>query len=131
MTCDVLQVQLTAWQDGELPPETAAKIEAHLASCTQCTQSLAELSAVGEKADVWTVDAPDLTERILSAVDQNEQILLLDEIRALRGEMQALRVEVSDLRRRLSRRDDPLAWFPSAKPDFSRMENDPWNLIRS
>lgn len=131
MTCDSVQAQLTAYADGEVPPELRKEIKAHLVSCAECAGVIAEYSAVREKAAVWTVDTPDLTERILNAVTADEQSLLLDELRALRTEMSALRAEVADLRRRLPRRDDPPAWFPSAKSDFARLENDPWNLTRS
>ena len=131
MNCDTLQAQLTAWRDGELPPETTAEIETHLASCAECTRALAKLSAVEEMAAVWTVATVDLTERVLNAVAADEQSLLLEEIHALRTEMQTLRAEVSDLRRRLAPRDNSSTWFPQAKPNLPRMENDPWNSTRS
>jgi anti-sigma factor RsiW len=132
MTCDTVQAQLTAWQDGELPLETIAALEAHLVTCAACAKTQTELAAVGEMAVAWTLeDGADLTERVLEAIDTDHQSLLLDEMRLLRNEMQALRAEVADLRRRLSRREDPPIWFPIAQPDFSRMENDPWNLTRS
>ena len=131
MTCDALPAQLTAWRDGELPPETAAALETHLTTCAACAEAQAKLAAVREMAAAWTVDAPDLTSRVLQTIDTDEPSLILTEMRALRAEMQALRAEVADLRRTLARRDDPPAWFPLAKLDFSRLENDPWNLIRS
>ena len=132
MTCDTLQAQWTAWQDGELPPEAVAALEAHLAICAVCTEAHAERTAFGKMAAAWTIEtAADLTERVMEAIATDEQSLLIDELRLLRTEMQALRAEVADLRRRLSRRDDPPAWFPPTQPEFSRMENDPWNLTRS
>lgn len=131
MTCDAIQSHLTALLDGELSPETASEIERHLAACPECAQARADLKAARELAASWSIDAPDITERVLQAVMLDDQILLLDEMKRLRAEMQDLRAEVAALRRQLSRPASPPAWFPSAKPDFSRMENDPWNLIRS
>jgi anti-sigma factor RsiW len=132
MTCDTVRAQLTAWRDGELPPETVAALEAHLVTCAACAETQAEQAAVIEMAAAWTLeDGADLTERVLEAIATDHQSLLLDEMRLLRNEIQALRAEVADLRRHLSRRNDPSAWFPQAKPYFSRLENDPWNLIHS
>lgn len=131
MTCDAIQSRLTALLDGELPPETASEMERHLAACPECAQALAELAAIGELADAWPMDVPDITERVLQAVALDDQSLLLDEMRYLRAEMQELRTEVAALRRQLPRPAAPPAWFPPAQPDFSRLENDPWNLTRS
>lgn len=35
-TCHRLLANLSAFLDGELPPEAAAEAEAHLAVCTEC-----------------------------------------------------------------------------------------------
>jgi len=131
MTCDTCQSQLTALRDGELAPEAAAEAERHLAACPACAQARAGLAAVGEMADAWAVDAPDITGRAMSAIASDDQNLLLDEMRRLRTEMQDLRAEVTALRRQLSRRADPSLWTPPARSDYPRMENDPWNLTRS
>jgi anti-sigma factor RsiW len=40
------QSRLSAFHDHELDPETAAKIAAHLATCTQCSQMLRGITAV-------------------------------------------------------------------------------------
>ncbi len=131
MTCDTCQSQLTALVDGELAPEAAAEAERHLQTCPDCAQMRAGLAAVGEMADAWAVDAPDITRRAMSAIASDDQNLLLDEMRRLRAEMQDLRAEVAALRRQLSRRADPSLWTPPARSDIPRMENDPWNLTRS
>ncbi len=131
MTCDVLQPQLTALLDGELAPEAAAEAEHHLASCPDCAQLQAGLAAMGEMADAWTVNVPDITGRVLRAAASDDQSLLLDEMRLLRAEMQDLRAEIAAMRGQLGRRLGPPAWMPPARPDYSRMENDPWNLTRS
>ncbi len=131
MICETIQSRLTALRDGELPPEAFAEAERHLAACPACAQAQADLASMLEMAAAWTVDAPDITGRVMQALVDDDQDLLLDEMRRLRAEMQELRAEVAALRRQLGRRDDPPAWFPPAEPDYSRMENDPWNLTRS
>ena len=82
-------------------------------------------------ADAWTLDAPDITGRVLRAAASDDLALLLDEMRLLRAEMQDLRAEVAALRGQLGRRADAPLWTPPARPDFTRTENDPWNLTRS
>lgn len=131
MTCDTCQSQLTALVDGELAPEAVAEAEWHLQTCPGCAQARADLAAVGGMAAAWAVDAPDIIGRVSQAVASDDQNLLLDEMRRLRAEMQDLRAEVAALRGQLSRRSDPPAWMPPALPDYPRMENDPWNLVRS
>jgi hypothetical protein len=44
--CDVIQPELSAYLDGELTPPQRELVEAHLASCPQCQQALAELKAL-------------------------------------------------------------------------------------
>ena len=131
MTCDMLQPQLTALLDGELTPEMAAEAEYHLAACPECAGLRAGLAATGGMADAWTVDVPDITSGVLRAAVSDDQSLLLDEMRLLRAEMQDLRAEVAALRGQFGRRPGPPAWTPPARPDYTRMENDPWNSTRS
>ena len=131
MTCDTVRSRMTALLDGEVAPEMAAEAERHLASCPDCTQLQAGLAAVGGMADAWTIAPPDITGRVVRAAASDDQSLLLDEMRLLRAEMQDLRAEVAALRGHLGRRVGPPAWTPPARPDYSRMENDPWNLTRS
>ena len=131
MTCDTCQPQLTALRDGEIAPEAAAEAERHLAVCPDCAQARADLAAVGDMASAWTVDAPDISDRVRQAIASDDQNLLLEEMRFLRAEMQDLRAEVAALRRQLSRRADLPVWTPPARSDYPRMENDPWNLTRS
>ncbi len=131
MTCDTLRPDLTALLDGELAPQAAAEAESHLANCLDCAAALAELAAVREMATAWTLDVPDITSRVLRAAASDDQALLLDEMRLLRTEMQDLRAEVTALRGQLSRCISPPLWTPPARPDYSRMENDPWNSTRS
>lgn len=44
MSCADYTEQLNALLDGELPPDQAAPLTAHLAACPACTQTLAELA---------------------------------------------------------------------------------------
>lgn len=137
MNCELVRSQLAALLDGELTADTAAAAEWHLAACPTCTQAHADLAAVREMAAAWEVDTPDISARIRQAIAAEDQSLLLDEVRGLRTEMEALRAEVVALRRQLSRPELPRtegAWTPPSREnakDYSRMENDPWNLIRS
>lgn len=134
MTCDTLVSQLVALLDGELSPEAAAEAERHLAICAECVQVQAEIAGLREMASAWTVDAPDITGLVLSAVAADDQRLLLEEMQRLRAEMQELRAEVAALRRQLSSRSEALWTLPSRTdyaPDYPRLENDPWDLTRS
>ncbi|MGI4789208.1 MAG: zf-HC2 domain-containing protein [Janthinobacterium lividum] len=148
MTCDTLQAQLTAWLDGELMPEMAAEMEQHLAACFDCALARVDLAAVREMAAAWTVDVPDISRWVMQAVEfddqplhisrqvmppveSDNQRLLLEEIRHLRTEMQDLREELAALRRQLLRRIETPQWTPPARPEYSKMENDPWILTRS
>lgn len=133
MNCELIQSQLTALLDGELPAERAAEIGRHLADCPGCSQVRTETLAVKDMAAVWDVVAPDVSARVMQAVAADDQNLLLGELRLLRTEMEALRAEVATLRRQLARSETP--WMPPARydsaKDYSKTENDPWNLIRS
>jgi len=131
MTCDTLRPSLTALMDGELSPYLAAEAERHLADCPGCASALADMATVRGTADAWTLDAPDITGRVLRAAEADDQAHLLDEMRLLRSEMQDLRAEVAALRGQLGRRADAPLWTPPARPDYPRTENDPWNLTRS
>jgi anti-sigma factor RsiW len=131
MTCDICRSHLTALADGELSPEAAAEAERHLASCPDCAQTRAGLAALGKMAEAWVVDAPDIAGRVMQAAASDDQSLLLDEMRRLRTEMQDLRAEVAALRRQFGRRADSPVWTPPARLDTPRMENDPWNSVRS
>ena len=133
MNCELIQSQLTALLDGELPPDSAAEIERHLAACPGCVQIHAELLAARKMAAAWNVDAPETYARVMQAVAADDQSVLLDEVRLLRTEMAELRAAVAALRRRLSSRPETQWTLPSrdSSKDYPRMENDPWNLIRS
>jgi anti-sigma factor RsiW len=50
--------RLSAWLDGELPPDERAEVEAHLAACGECAAHLAELGALDEAARELPIEAP-------------------------------------------------------------------------
>ena len=131
MTCEIAHSQLTALQDGELTREAVGEMESHLAACTDCDRLRIELITVRERAAVWTVTVPDIQDRVMQAMVSDDQRLLLDEMRGLRAEIEGLRAEVSVLRRQLSSRTALPEWTPPTRTDYSRMENDPWSLVRS
>ena len=109
-------------------------MERHLAGCPACAQARAETLTVKEMASAWGVDAPDISPRVMQAAAADDQHALLDEMRRLRAEMAELRAEVASLRRRISPRPEILWTLPShldSPQDYPRMENDPWNLVRS
>jgi len=43
-----IEIQLTAYLDGELPTDQATSVEAHFASCPACAQEMAALRSVKE-----------------------------------------------------------------------------------
>ena len=133
MNCDIVQSQLTALLDGELSPDAAADTEQHLAGCPGCSQARTDLAGIRRMASAWEVNTPDISARVMQAVAADDQHLLLDEIRLLRTEMAELRAEIAALRRRLLPRPETLWTLPGrdSPKDYPRMENDPWNLIRS
>ena len=53
--------ELMAWLDGELPPEAAARVEAHVAACPDCRQMEAEMRGVSEQMARWDVPAAPAT----------------------------------------------------------------------
>lgn len=143
MTCDTFLAQLPALLDGETLPEAAADAERHLVTCAECAQARADIAEMRGLASAWTINAPDISGRVMSVIALDDQRLLLEEMQRLleemqrlRAEMQALRAEVAALRQQLSFRSEASLWMPPARPDYSksdyaRMENDPWNLTRS
>lgn len=46
--CDVFQPELSAYIDGELTSHRRERVEAHLASCRQCQEALAELRTLAD-----------------------------------------------------------------------------------
>jgi hypothetical protein len=51
--------RLSAYLDGELPPEERALVDAHLSACAECTAFLAALAAADRAAAALPAEAPD------------------------------------------------------------------------
>ena len=63
MTCD--RVDLSAFVDGELPPQQALEVERHLASCPACAAEIADLRALA--AALAVPEPPPPRERAVEA----------------------------------------------------------------
>jgi hypothetical protein len=50
--------QVMAYLDGELPPERAREVLAHLAGCETCRQLADDLRGVSQQLTTWTVEPP-------------------------------------------------------------------------
>ena len=132
MACESIQSRLTALADGEFAPDAAAaEVQRHLEACQACAGAYSESLRVREMADAWHVDTPDISARVQSAIAADEQRSLLAEMQRLRREMEGLRAEVSVLRRQLAARPQLPLWSPPRRGHQPKMENDPWNLVRS
>jgi len=61
---------LSRWKDDELPPEEAARIEAHLAECEECRKSADVIEAVRRHIAEWSAPdaSADLPERVIGRV---------------------------------------------------------------
>ncbi|MFP4053945.1 MAG: anti-sigma factor family protein [Phycisphaerae bacterium] len=70
--------ELSAWMDGELDDAAAARVAARVASTPAWRRAYAELSAVDEALDDWTVPAPpkDLTGRVFAQTTRRPMRLL-------------------------------------------------------
>lgn len=49
MSCEEYQSMITAYVDGELPPQKRERLERHLAACPSCKQELTEVAALKEE----------------------------------------------------------------------------------
>lgn len=121
MTCDEADSRLTALVDGELPPADADRVEDHLRHCAACSQARSALARVGRLADAWYVEGGDVWEDIRQEIVAPDLTDLLDAMRSLQGDIQALRTEVADLRRQVAARPSSPAngsgpLFPYSSP---------------
>jgi len=58
MSCDKFKSLITAYLDGELPPEERALFESHLASCERCAKDLDEFAKLKEELDMLKFKEP-------------------------------------------------------------------------
>lgn len=68
MKCPEVQDHLSAWLDGELPPEASARVDRHLEACDACRRELAKLEALEQALAALPAPAPapGLAARVLS-----------------------------------------------------------------
>jgi anti-sigma factor RsiW len=98
---------LAALLDGELTPEAASAVEAHLSGCAACSAACDEIRSALALATAWEVEETDLLPAIRRQVaDENVDAILL-EMGRLREEVAALRLEVAQLKSREERREAP------------------------
>lgn len=129
LTCTWVRERLTAWLDGELPPNDEAILRQHVQNCPDCDHLYQELMALAELTATWQGQSTeqDLWPRVYERICQEPEMTnpshesemltllqsLLGEMTAMRGEMSVLRREVSELRRQL-------AASPSLASPYSR-----------
>jgi predicted anti-sigma-YlaC factor YlaD len=102
--CDEVQTQGTALLDGELTPEAASAIEAHLAVCAACSESYHKMRTALELAKAWQVEGGDVLVAVQQQITQDEMHSLRLEMKRLCGEVAALRAEVTELKRQEAHR---------------------------
>jgi len=75
MNCENVRTQLSAYLDGELAPDEAEAVRAHLAWCPGCAEEYRRLTAVWDAllADNGIEPAPDFTSRFWRAAAAREE----------------------------------------------------------
>jgi anti-sigma factor RsiW len=58
MNCEDFKAMITAWVDGELPPERQELLQGHLAGCEGCRRELAEVRALKEELSMIRFSEP-------------------------------------------------------------------------
>jgi predicted anti-sigma-YlaC factor YlaD len=71
--CDEYRIALSARLDGEQTGVPSGALEAHLAACAECATWLAGAERVTQTVRAHREQAPDLTERILTAIHASER----------------------------------------------------------
>ena len=118
MNCPETQTLLVARRDGELSPEIAALVQAHLAQCAICSAEAQQIEAVIADTDRWRIpnkDADTIWAGVEAKITAPDLTDVLNELRQIRQEMELMRVEVADLRRQIAIRPS------AARPTSSRL----------
>ena len=69
-TCDLIQLELSAYIDDELEPDRKRSVAEHLATCSECTQEETALRAVRRLVRIHPVeDVPDLAPAIMARIE--------------------------------------------------------------
>ncbi len=70
--CPEVRERLSAWLDGELAPDEAARVDRHLESCGACRRELAQLEALENALGALPAPAlpPGLPERVAARLQR-------------------------------------------------------------
>jgi hypothetical protein len=68
LTCGAVRPRLTALLDGELPPDEAASVEAHLTTCTYCAAVRDSYAATLRAAETFPVETADIADTVLARI---------------------------------------------------------------
>ncbi|HLV81215.1 MAG TPA: zf-HC2 domain-containing protein [Chthonomonadaceae bacterium] len=98
MTCAEIQTRLTALYDGELEPEPARRLQAHLETCADCARIAGEIRALRAQAMAWNVADGTVWDAVQAKIEAEEVRTVLAELQRLRTEVRQLRAEVAALR---------------------------------
>jgi len=106
--CEDFRPMITALVDRELSAGDAARVEEHLRICEQCAQVFTECSKLQNAAGMAHLpQTADLWARISDEISDEPETSMVEEMRLMRLEMNALRQEVAGLRRELEQRQTP------------------------
>ena len=73
MTCSTTSAELSALLDGELQPDRAEEVRAHVATCARCRAELDALESVRRTLRTGVADdVPDLVDEIIERVEQEQ-----------------------------------------------------------
>jgi Putative zinc-finger len=72
MNCDHIIAELPDFMDNQLPAPQRAQIQAHLETCSTCTQLLADCQAVDVALSCWKVPAPQNLPTAVQLLQQAE-----------------------------------------------------------
>jgi predicted anti-sigma-YlaC factor YlaD len=85
MDCTAVRKKLSAFEDGEVSPALQPKIEAHLATCSDCRQALADLRRLWLTLEnpVSVKPRPDFSHEIMRKIAEKSEPGLFNWMRAL------------------------------------------------
>jgi anti-sigma factor RsiW len=67
--CDALEIDLSAYLDGECAPEASARVESHLTTCAACRQALESWRGLGDRMRAED-DTPAEYPRVRAAISK-------------------------------------------------------------
>jgi len=124
MNCDEIRPLLAALVDGELEEPAATAAQEHVAACPSCRGELAACEAIQTAAALAPVDTADVWPAVVAGLGAELDLnAVARELRLLRDEIAALRVEVAGLRR-----SDP-GGTALDLPHFPRPSASPFQIV--